>query len=290
MHAAGHTIGGKQRAQRKACRERLCDRDDVWLNSVMLVGEILPCATQPALNFVDNQQRSGAVAQLPRSLQKFRAQRTNSAFALNSLQANGADAAVKLPLEIVHIVEGDKPDSWHQRRKGVAVFLLPRGRQRPKRAAVERILQRQQTPFGFVPVAVLGASKSASQLERAFPGLGAAVTEERFVQAGDPGQPFRQFRLELVEKQIRDVNQAAGLPLQRRLNHGMSVTQRVHPNPAQEVEIPLAPRIPQIDAAATFKQHTLAIIGGKQKLGFGTDHGGQAHATITSVPPSSRVR
>ena len=192
------------------------------LNSVMLVGEILPGAAQPALDFVENQQRSGAVAQLPRGLQKFRAQRPDSAFALNRLQANGADAAIKLPLEIVNIVEGDKPDSRHQRRKGMPIFFLPGGGQRAEGAAMKGILQRQQTPLGFVAVAVLGAGKGASQLERAFPGLGAAVAEKCFVQTGDLGQPLRQFRLELVEKQIRHVNQPARLPLQRRLNHGMA--------------------------------------------------------------------
>ena len=78
------------------------------LNAVMLVGEILPGASQAALNFVEDQQRSGAVAELSRGLQKFRAERTDSAFALNRLQANGADAAIKLALQIVNIIEADE--------------------------------------------------------------------------------------------------------------------------------------------------------------------------------------
>ena len=178
MHAAGHAIGGQQRSQRKPCRQRLGDGDDVGLNSVMLVGEILSGTAQSALDFVENQQRSGALAQLPRGLQKFRTERTDSAFALNGLQANGADAAIKLPLEIVDIVEADKPDSRHQRRKRMPIFFLPRGGQRAKGAAMKGILQRQQTPLGFVAVVVLGAGKGARQLERAFPGFGAAVAEE----------------------------------------------------------------------------------------------------------------
>ena len=241
------------------------------------------------MDFVENQQRAGAIAELPRGLQKFRTQRTDAAFALNGLETNGANAAIKLALEIVNVVESDEPDSRHQRRERMPIFFLSSGGQRAKGAAVKRILQRQQTPLGFVAVAVLGAGKGAGHLERAFPGLGAAVAEESLVQAGDPGQPLRQLGLELVEEQIRHVNQPARLPLQRGLDHGMRVAQRVHPDPAQEIEIALAARIPEIDAAPALEQHALAIVSGKQQLGFGTNDGGEAHAQMTSVPPSSRV-
>ena len=36
---------------------------------------------------------------------------------------------------------------------------------------MERILQSQQTPFGFVAVAIQGTSKGTGQLQRPFPGL-----------------------------------------------------------------------------------------------------------------------
>ena len=94
------------------------------------------------------------------------------------------------------------------------IFFLPGRGQRAKRPAMKRIFQRQQTPLGFVAVVVLGAGKGASQFERAFPGFGAAVAEKRLVQAGNFRQPLRQLRLVLVEKQIRHVNQPAGLTLQ----------------------------------------------------------------------------
>ena len=172
--------------------------------------------------------------------EKFRTERTNSAFPLNRLQANGADAAIKLPLEVFNVVESDKADSGHERSKRMTIFFLPRGGQRTEGTAMKGILQRQQTPLGFVAIAVLSAGKGASQLERAFPGFGAAVAEERFVQAGDFRQAFRQVRLELVKKQIRDVNQPASLAFQRRLNHGVRVSQRVDPDPAQKIQVALA--------------------------------------------------
>ena len=67
------------------------------------------------------------------------------------------------------------------------------------------------------------------------------------------------------------------------------MTQSVDSNSTEEVEIALAFRIPEIDAATALEKHTLTVIGGQQQLGFGTDDRGQTHATITSVPPSSLV-
>ena len=79
------------------CKQRFRDRDDVRLDSVMLIGKVASSAPQTALDFVENQQRSGAVAQLPGGLEELGAERPDSALALNRLQANGANAAIKLP-------------------------------------------------------------------------------------------------------------------------------------------------------------------------------------------------
>jgi hypothetical protein len=128
MHSCGHAIGGQQRPQWKASRERLGDSDNVGLNPVMLVGEVLSGTAQPTLDFVENQQRPGAVAELSRSLKKFRTQRTDSALALNGLETNGTHAAVELPLEVFNVVESDKPDARHQRREWMPIFFLSRGR------------------------------------------------------------------------------------------------------------------------------------------------------------------
>ena len=139
-------------------------------------------------------------------------------------------------------------------------------------------------------IGIFHARQRARQLERAFPGFGAAVAEKGFIQAGDFGQPLRQLRLIFMEEQIRHVNQPAGLLFQNVLNRGMRMAQRIHSHPAQEVEILLSLGIPQIDAAAVRKQHALAVVGGQQQLLLGAGYGGQAHAAITSVPQSSLVK
>ena len=63
------------------------------------------------------------------------------------------------------------------------------------------------------------------------------------------------------------------------------MAERVDPNSTQEVEIALAPGIPQIDASPALEKHALAVVSRQQQLGFGKNHGSQAHATVTSVPP-----
>src|SRR6476620_12556493 len=122
MHTAGHAIGSKQCSQRKARRQRLGDRHDVGLNSILLVSEILSGTAQAALDFVKNQQRSSAIAELSRRLQKFRAEWTDATFSLNRLQADRAHATVKLALEVIDIVEADETNAWHEGRERMPVF------------------------------------------------------------------------------------------------------------------------------------------------------------------------
>src|SRR6266849_9179302 len=89
-------------------------------------------------------------------------------------------------------------------------------------------------------VAIIRLRKGASQFERSFPSLGAAVAEESAVKSGNFRQQPREFRLILVEEKIRDMNQPAGLTFDRRLNSGVVVAERIHSDSAQEIQIALA--------------------------------------------------
>src|SRR5580704_3325809 len=105
MHAAGHAVGGKNRSQRQSRSQGLSHSDDVWFYAVMLIGEVASGTPQAALDFVEDQQGSSTFSQLPRGLKEFLAQRANSTFSLDGLQADGTYAAIKLPPQILHIVE-----------------------------------------------------------------------------------------------------------------------------------------------------------------------------------------
>src|SRR3989475_6085360 len=183
VHSARDAIRRQDRTQRQACRERLGNGHDVGVHAVMLICKISPGSPQPALNFIENQQRSGALAQLPRQLQEFLAQRPDSALTLNCLEANGTHAAIELPFQILCVVERDKADARNQRRKRVTIPFLSRGCQRTKGASMKRILQRQQPPLSFMPVVVLRAGVRASELQCSLPCFSAAVTEECLLQS-----------------------------------------------------------------------------------------------------------
>src|SRR6266404_6731204 len=97
VHPAGYTVGGEQGTEWKACSQRLCDCHDVRSNSVMLIGKIFSRAAQPALNFVENQQRSRLLGEFAGQLQKLGTHRADSALALNCLHADSTDTAIELP-------------------------------------------------------------------------------------------------------------------------------------------------------------------------------------------------
>jgi hypothetical protein len=141
MHAAGYAIRGKDRSQRQSRSQGLGHSDDVGFYAVMLIGEIAAGAAQTALDFIEDQQSSGAIRQLPCGPQEFLAQRANSPFSLNGLQADGTYAAVELPLQVLCVVECNEAYTWNQGREGMPVFLLPGGGQRTKSAPMKGILQ-----------------------------------------------------------------------------------------------------------------------------------------------------
>ena len=143
---------------------------------------------------------------------------------------------------------------------------------------------------GFAAVLVIHLRKGAGELERSFPGLGAAVAEESAVKPGNSRQLLRQFRLILVEKKIRNMNQPARLTLDRRLDRRVVVAERIDSDSTQKIQIALATRIPEIYAAPAHKKNGLALVGGKQELRFHAGDGREAHALSTSVPHSILVK
>src|ERR1035438_1152590 len=157
---------------------------------------------------------------------------------------------------------------------------------------MERVLHGQNARLwiGLADVLIVHLRKGAGQLERSFPGLGAAVAEESAVKPGDFGQQPRQFRLILVEEEIRNMNQPASLTLDRRLDRRVVIAERINSDSTQEIQIPLATRIPEIHAAPAYKKDRLALVGGKQELRFHAGNRSEVHALSTSVPHSSLVK
>src|ERR1041385_1294902 len=102
------------------------------------------------------------------------------------------------------------------------------------------IFKGQNAPLGFMSVAVSDASVGARKFQRAFPGFGTAVAEERAVEAGDLCELLSQLSLKFVIEKVRGVDQPACLLVEHLLNCRMRVPERIHANAAEEIEIAFA--------------------------------------------------
>src|SRR4051812_13332886 len=109
--AGSYAIGGEECAQRPSRREPPRYRYDVGLDPVMLIRKVFPRSPKATLNLIKQKQCAGFLGQLTRQLQKLVTHWTNSALALNRLNANSADAAIELPLQIFHIIKCDEVHS-----------------------------------------------------------------------------------------------------------------------------------------------------------------------------------
>ena len=181
MHTRFQAACGLIRRQHSSQREAACDwlgdGDHIGFHIVVLICEPLAGAPQSALNLIDQQQRAASGSECPRRFQELAAHKLNSTFALNSLNRDGADAVVELLLEIFHIVEFHKFNSRKKRRIHFAILSLSGSREGAIRSAMEGVFHGKDAPLRlqFSGRGFLGIG--TSDLQRAFPGFGAAVRE-----------------------------------------------------------------------------------------------------------------
>src|SRR5258708_23187265 len=291
-HATRHPLGGEDGTEWQTTRQRLGDGDHIRLHTVVLVGKVAPGSAEAALNLVEHQQRAAAFGQARSKFENLWIDRANPALSLNGFQAHGADAGIEFSLQVVQVIEVDEAHTRQERHKRSPIFRLTRGSERAKRPSMKRVFHGEDARLWawLAAVLIIHLREGARELERSLPGLGAAVAKESAIKPGDFGHPPREFRLILVEKQIGNMNQSACLTLDRRLDGRMVVAQRIDSDPTQEVQIPLAARIPEIHATPANKKNGLALVGGKQELRFHAGDRSEAHALSTSVPHSSLVK
>src|SRR5580704_4302727 len=152
------------------------------------------------------------------------------------------------------------------------------------------ILHGKNARFWLAAVRIVLLRKGAGKLKRPLPSLSPAVAKKRAVESGDLRQHLREFRLILVEEEIRNVNQPPCLTLDRRLDCRVIVAERIDSNSTQEIQVSLALGVPEIHAAPANKKYRLALVGRKQKLRFHAGDRSETHALSTSVPHSSLVK
>src|ERR1039457_3255144 len=118
MHALCHAFGGEDGTEWQATRQRLGDRDHIWQHIVVLVGKVASGAAEATLNLVEHEQRAALFGQARGEFKKLFVDRTNPSLSLNRLDAHGADAGIKLSLQVVEVIELYESHAGHQRNEG----------------------------------------------------------------------------------------------------------------------------------------------------------------------------
>ena len=254
---------GQERSHGQAGGDRLGDADDVGLHAEMLERKQLSGASHAALDLVEDERRLMLGRQFAAGLQKFRCRLLNAAFALDGLQHDAADLVVHGGTQSFDIVARHEAHALQHGIEIFAVLGLAGERQRAHGAAVERIVERDDDRL-LRPTD--GVSGGAHHFQRAFDGLGAAVGEEGAVHARLRTQLLRQQALILVVVEIGDVDDLRRLVADHLHDAGMRVAKRVHAQPGQEVQIPLAVHVVHVDALAARDGHGITRIGVEKVL------------------------
>ena len=97
-------------------------------------------------------------------------------------------------------------------------------------------------------------------LERAFGRFGAAVGEERSLEAADFGDTLRQRPLILVVEKVRCMDQPCGLILNHAHDPRMILAESVYADAGDEIEIPLAGGVPHIRTVAANQNQRMTRI------------------------------
>ena len=115
------------------------------------------------------------------------------------------------------------------------------------------------------------AAVSARHLERAFDRLRAGVREEAAIEAAGAGDSLRQPALILVIVKIGGVQNQRGLFANHLGEPGMGISQRVHANAGDQIEVPVAGGVLYVTAFAAMQDQRVAGVVLDQKLLFEID-------------------
>ena len=214
----------------------------------MHIGIQLAGAAHAGLDFVENQDRVVAIAQLAQPLQEGFLRRKHAALALHRFDDHRAGGVVNQLAGGLQIVINTVTDIRRQRCEILRVGRLAARADGKERAPVEGIFKR--------PDAALVGTKFivrifARQLQRRFVGFRPRVTEKDLFGKRRIDQFFGEAQRGLVSKAVAGMPELRRLVIQRLTQRRVRVTQRVDCNPACKVDILFTLLIPQARAFPT---------------------------------------
>ena len=223
-------------ADRHAAAERLADRHQMRLEADGGEVERIARSPEPALHFIRDEQRAGAGARVRDRRGKRRRQQPDPAFALDRLDDDRRRRLRNGRAKGRRIVGRHEADPGEQRLERRAIVFVRRDRQRSERAAVKRLLERDDLVARLAPGVPIAPRELQARLDR----FGAAVAEERARQPGQVRQPFGQAALQRVIEQVRRVDQRLRLIRDRAGQSRMGMPERGDADARQQIQV-LAP-------------------------------------------------
>jgi hypothetical protein len=106
----------------------------------------------------------------------------------------------------------------------------------------------------------------AREFERCFPCLGAAIAKEDAVEAADFCEAEGELGCAFVEEEVRGVEEALTLKIDRFFYRGVTVAQSGDADAAEEVEVVAAIFVAEVNSFSTDKQIGVTLIRVKEKF------------------------
>ena len=235
---AGRFARSQAGAHRNTAGQAFGEGRHVGHDARVLEAEPRTSAADAALNFVADHQPSVFIAQLTHAALEIEVGHVDATLALHRLIHHGDDGFVVLGhfADRRQIVVRHAQKTGDQRLEACLDLAVSRRRQGRHRAPMERLLHHHD---GRILDAALVAVETR-QLDRRLIGLTAGVAEEDFLHPRNRAQAIGELLLQGHLIEVGGMQQAARLRSDRRHQLGMVVTQRVHRDARQGIEVKLA--------------------------------------------------
>ena len=185
--------------------------DGVGPDSGCFVGEEVSGTSDPALNFIQNEEYPTFIAECAEFTKKTGFRRKDTTFALNGFDEYRSYGIVDQSLETLNVIELAEAEALqHRAEAGLDLFLWC-GSHAAKGASMEGIVGTDDLVAAAFFVIALLATVQTGQFDQSFVGFGAAVAEKDASGACALDESIGQFRLAGDSVKVAAMRQSRGL-------------------------------------------------------------------------------